>query len=58
MALLQTKTLDQFSTQDLLDILCYTNRAERFVEGTMASYTAEIDKIVEELVRRVKRDKS
>jgi hypothetical protein len=53
MALLKTKPVDQFSTQDLLDVLCYINRAERFIEGTMESYAAEIDIIVRELIRRV-----
>jgi len=54
LCLLKTEPVDRFSTQDLLDILCYVNRSERFIEGTWPSHADDIEKIVKELVRRVK----
>jgi hypothetical protein len=53
LSLLETTPIELFSTQDLLDLLFYFNRAERFVEGTFQAHANEIDTIVKTLARRV-----
>jgi hypothetical protein len=54
LSLLETKPIESFSTQDLLDLLFYFNRAERFAEGTFEEYANEIDRIVKTIARRLK----
>jgi hypothetical protein len=54
LALINSNRIASLSTQDLLDLLFYFNRAQRFVEGTFAAYASEIDKIIEVLAERVK----
>ena len=48
--------IELLSTQDLLDLLFYFNRAERFVEGTFDAHASEIDSIIVEISRRVSPD--
>jgi hypothetical protein len=43
---LETTPIELFLTQDLLDLLFYFNRAERFAEGTFEEHANEIDRIV------------
>jgi len=51
--LLKTTPIELFSTQDLLDLLFYFNRAERFVEGTFEAHANEIGTIIEAIARRI-----
>ena len=54
LSLLGTTPIESFSTQDLLDLLFYFNRAERFAEGTFEEHANEIDMIVKTKARRVR----
>ena len=51
--LLKTTPIELFSTQDLLDLLFFFNRADRFVENTWEAHASEIDTIVKAIARRV-----
>jgi hypothetical protein len=52
--LLNSNRIAFLSTQHLLDLLFYFNRAERFVEGTFTAYAGEIDNIIEVMAQRAK----
>ncbi len=54
LSLLESTPMELFSTQDLLDLLFYFNRAERFVEGTFEEHANEISTIVKPIARRVR----
>lgn len=53
LALLNSGQIALLSTQDLLDLLFYFNRAERFIDGTFEAHSGEIDSIIVEISRRV-----
>jgi hypothetical protein len=53
LSLLKTTPIELFSTQDLLDLLFFFNRADRFVENTLEAHAKEIDTIIKAIARRV-----
>jgi hypothetical protein len=45
--------IGSLSIQELLDLLFYFHRAERFAEGTLQGMASEIEVIVTSIARRV-----